>query len=128
MDGVGGTVKNVAFRKMKSGFLTIHTPFEFHEAVTKYVPAIKSIYFCESDLFEEPKYIDQEVDRKLIVDTLKVHKVDGCKVKGISGLKFHQLAEDESPFYTQWYANRKRVTVIRGTRTPRSMIITALLV
>lgn len=83
MDGVGGTVKNVAFRKMKSGFLTIHTPFEFHEAVTKYVPAIKSIYFCESDLLEEPKYIDQEVDTKLIVDTLKVHKVDGCKVKGI---------------------------------------------
>ena len=31
MDGVGGTVKNIIFRKVKSGFVTIDSPFEFHE-------------------------------------------------------------------------------------------------
>ena len=57
MDGVGGTVKNVAFRKMKSGFLTIHTPFEFHEAVTKYVPVIKSIIFVKVIYLRSPNIL-----------------------------------------------------------------------
>ena len=29
MDGVCGTAKNVVFRRVKSGFLTIDSPFEF---------------------------------------------------------------------------------------------------
>ena len=87
MNGVGGTVKNVVFREVKSGFLIIYTPFEFHEAATKYVPAIKSIYLSETKepKFEEPKNIDQEVEK--MVDTLKVHKVERCEVKGIYGLR-----------------------------------------
>ena len=43
MDGVGGTVKNVVFRKVKSGFLIIDSPFEFYQAVKNYVPAIKCV-------------------------------------------------------------------------------------
>ena len=44
MDGVGETVNNVVFQKVKSGFLTIHLPFEFYQAVKNYVPAIKYVY------------------------------------------------------------------------------------
>ena len=32
-------------------------------------------------------------------------------MKGIYGLKFFYLAEDEKPFFTQWYANGKEVLV-----------------
>ena len=44
MDGVGETVNNVVFQKVKSRFLTIHSPFEFYQAVKNYVPAIKYVY------------------------------------------------------------------------------------
>ena len=29
----------------------------------------------------------------------------------MSYIKFYKLAEDKTPFYTQWYANRKNVVV-----------------
>ena len=32
-------------------------------------------------------------------------------MKGIYGLNFFYLAEDEKPFFTQWYANGKDVLV-----------------
>ena len=62
---VGGTVKNVIFRKEKLSFLTIHKPSEFHQVVLKYVPTTKSILL---KIFEEPKNKDREV--KPIVETL----------------------------------------------------------
>ena len=43
IDGVGGTVKSIVFRKVQSGFTTIHTPLEFHQAVKKFVPSIHSV-------------------------------------------------------------------------------------
>ena len=74
MDGVGGTVKNVVFRKVKSGFLTIDSPFQFYEAVKTYVPAIKCAYLSSEDVFEEPENMEQE--SKPIIDTLKIHKIE----------------------------------------------------
>ena len=52
----------------KSSFLTIHTLFEFHQVLLKYVPAIKSIYLAKNDVLEEPENMDQKV--KQIVETL----------------------------------------------------------
>ena len=60
MDGVGGTVKNIIFRKVKSGFVTIDSPFEFHQAILKFVPSIKSVYLPDTDVLNEPKNIGQE--------------------------------------------------------------------
>ena len=109
MDGVGGTVKNVVFRKVKSGFLTIDSPFEFYQAVKNYVPAIKCVYVSNEDVFEEPENMEQESIP--IRETLKIHKIERSDMKGIYGLKFFYLAEDEKPFFTQWYANGKDVLV-----------------
>ena len=44
-----------------------------------------------------------------IRETLKIHKIERSEMKGIYGLKFFYLAEDEKPFFTQWYANGKDV-------------------
>ena len=45
-----GTVKNIIFRKVRSGFVTIDSPFEFHQAILKVVPSIKSVYLPDTDV------------------------------------------------------------------------------
>ena len=122
MDGVGGTVKNVVFRKVKSGLITISTPFEFHEAVQKFVPSINSIYLSADEVLVEPENIVQEA--KKIDGTQKIHHIERFQVKGVFGLKFYNLqskgvfglkfynlAEDSNPFHTEWYANGKNVVI-----------------
>ena len=58
MDGVRETVKNIIFRKVKSGFVTIDSPFEFHQAMLKFVPSIKSVYVPDTDVLNEPENIE----------------------------------------------------------------------
>ena len=77
MDGVDGTAKNVVFRKAKSGFLTIDSPFEFYQSVKNYVPAIKCVYVSNENVFEEPENMEQESIK--IRETLKIHKLKGVK-------------------------------------------------
>ena len=101
MDGVGGTVKNVVFRKVKSGFLSIDSPFKFYQSVENYVPTIKCVYVSNEDVFEEPENMDQESIP--IRETLKIHKIERSELKEIYGLNFFYLAEYEKPFFTQWY-------------------------
>ena len=109
VDGVGGTVKSVVFRKVKSGFSTIDSPFEFYHAVKNNVPAIKCVYVSNEDVFEEPENLEQESIP--IRETFKIHKIERTEMKGIYGLNFFYLAEDEKPFFTQWYTNGKDVLV-----------------
>ena len=49
MDGVGGTTKNVIFRKVKSGQIVVHTPKEFSDAAMKFVPSSITVYLPRSD-------------------------------------------------------------------------------
>ena len=46
--GVGGTVKNIIFRKVRSGFVTIDSPFESRQAILKFVPSIKRVYLPDT--------------------------------------------------------------------------------
>ena len=39
-----GMVKNVVLRKVEWGQLFVHSPLEFSETVTKFVPSIHSVY------------------------------------------------------------------------------------
>ena len=85
-DGVGGTVKNIIFRKVKLGFVTIDSPFEFHQAILKIVPLIKCVYLPDTDVLNKPENIEQE--SKKIPETRKVHHVERFEVKGVYGSKF----------------------------------------
>ena len=107
MDGVSGTVKNIIFRKVQSDFVTIIAPLEFHQAVLKFVPWIHTVYLADADVLSEPENIEQ----KNIPETLTVHHIERFQMKGVYALKFFHLAEDEQPFYTQWYVNGKDVVI-----------------
>ena len=71
----------------------------------EFVPSIKSVYLPDTGVLNEPESTEQE--SKKIPETLKVHHVKRFEVKGVYGLKFFYLAEDEQPFFTQWYSNGK---------------------
>ena len=85
--------ENIIFRKVDSGFVTIDSPFEFHQAILKFVPSIKSVYSPGINFLNEPENIKQE--SKKIPETLKIHHVERFEVKEVYGLKFFDLAEYE---------------------------------
>ena len=110
MDGVGGTVKNVIFRKVKSGQVVINSSQEFSEAVKTFVPAIHGVYSLESKNIIEPKGI--ESSRK-IKETRKIHKLERkVDPNGNTYINFYKIADDEEPFHVQWYGSEEGV--IRG--------------
>ena len=57
MDDVGGTIKIVIFRKVKSGQIVVHTPKEFSDAAMKFVSSIITVYLPKSDEIVEPESI-----------------------------------------------------------------------
>ena len=71
MDDVGGTIKNVIFRKVKSGQIVVHTPKEFSDAAMKFVPSIITVYLPASDEIVETESIHQPPSS---LETLSIHK------------------------------------------------------
>ena len=59
MDGVGETIKNAIFRKVKSGQIVVHTHKEFSDAAIKFVLSIITVYLPRSDEIVESKSIHQ---------------------------------------------------------------------
>ena len=55
MNGVGGTVKNVIFRKVKSRQLVVYSPLAFCEAEAIFVPLIYSVYLSKNKNTFEPE-------------------------------------------------------------------------
>ena len=88
MDGVGGTVKNVIFRKVKSDQVVIYSTQEFSEAVKTLVPAIHAVYLPENENIIEPKGIKSS---RKIKETLKIHKLER---KDDPGQHVHQFLQD----------------------------------
>lgn len=102
MDGVGGTLKNMVFRKVKSGQTVIYTPEEFAKAAMQFVPSIKTKYLPKESEITEPEGIETA---PLIKETLKIHKLERClNQRNECSIKFYKTAADEEPLYTQWYS------------------------
>lgn len=55
MNGIGGTVKNDIFRKIKSGKLVVYSQVDFSEAVTKFILPIHSVFLPENENIAEPE-------------------------------------------------------------------------
>ena len=101
MDDVGGTIKNVIFRKVKSGQIVVHTPKEFSDAAMKFVSSIITVYLPKSDEIVEPESIHQAPS---IPETLSIHKlVRQINDKGDCSIEFFKTAIDQEAFHTQWY-------------------------
>ena len=92
MNGVGRTVKNVVFRKVKLGKVVIYSPLEFFEAIKTIVPAIHAVYLPESENIIEPKGIESS---KKIKETLKIHKLEQkVDPNGNTYINFYKIAND----------------------------------
>ena len=97
MDGIGGAVKSIIFRKVKSG--------QFSEAVTKFVPLILSVYLPENETVVEAEGISKA---RKIDQTLGIHKLErNCMTILIS--IFFKIPDNEDPFQVQWYGGENEI-------------------
>ena len=101
MDYIGGIIKNVIFRKVKSGQIVIHTHKEFSDAAMKFVPSIITVYLPISDEKVEPESINQSLS---IPKTLSIYKfVRQINDRGDCSKEFFKMQVDQKAFHTQWY-------------------------
>ena len=107
MDDVGGTIKNVIPRKVKSGQIVVHTPKDFSDTAMKLVPSIISVYFPKSDEIVEPESIHQAPS---IPETHSTYKsVRQINDRGGCIIEFSKTAVDQEAFHTQWYKKASNV-------------------
>ena len=101
MDDVGETIKNVIFRKVKSGQIVVHTPKEFSDAAMEFVSSIITVYLPKSDEIVEPESIHQVPSTP---ETFLIHKllrqVNG---RGDCSIEFFKTVVDQEAFLIQWY-------------------------
>ncbi|XP_066932919.1 glutamic acid-rich protein-like [Clytia hemisphaerica] len=55
MDGIGGTIKNVVYRKVKTNKVIVNSAKEFQEAASKFVPSITSLFQTEEMLIKRAR-------------------------------------------------------------------------
>ena len=105
MDGVGGTLKCIMFRKVKSGEITINTSKEFAEEAKKNISGIDVLYLpAEDEKIEDPSI----ANAIKIPRTLQIHKVKRTFDENkICTLQFSKIASDTEPFHVQIYNNQE---------------------
>ena len=101
MDDVGGTNKNVIFRKVKSGQIVVHTPKEFSDAAMKFVSSIITVYLPKSDEIVEPESIHQvpSIPETVLIYKL-VRQVNGT---GDCSIEFFNKGNSECSTCWEWY-------------------------
>ena len=105
MDGIGGTIKNVVFRQVKSGRVIINSAEEFSVAANKFVPSIATLFQKEKDLLCEPDDINQSPS---IPATLQIHKfIRSSTAEGDTIIDFYFLSNGKEPCHIQSYSERK---------------------
>ena len=98
-DGVGGTVKNMVYRRVLAGDMN-ENPKQSADFAYE-VCNVDTLFLPHEYLIQEPeqmKYADP------IPHTLQTHKVVRCfKERNVPFLKFFYLSSDAEPHFTQWY-------------------------
>ena len=101
MDGVRDTLKNLVYRDVMSSKCYILKAEEFSNYANKVVNGITSIYLPEGEQLTEPGDIDNSPK---ILETLSINKlVRGFNKNAVCFIKFFKLANEDKPFYTQYY-------------------------
>lgn len=100
MDGLGGTVKNVIYRKVMSNMVTINNPKEFASSIEKFLPTIATVYLPSSNIQDEP---EGTAEAPSIKGTLKIRVIKRVIQEGVIHLQFFELADEVKPFHTQSY-------------------------
>ena len=71
MDGIGGTVKNLVYRRVLSGDVVINTPKEFTNFADQ-ITSVDCLFLENTELLKEPEEVTKAPP---IPSTLKIHKV-----------------------------------------------------
>ena len=101
MDDEGETIKNIIFRKVKSGQIVVHTPKEFSDATMKLVSSIITAYLPKSDEIVESQSIHQAPS---IPETILIHKfVRRINYRGDCSIEYFKTVVDQEAFHIQWY-------------------------
>ena len=99
MNGVGGTVKNVVFRKVNSGQVVINFPQEFSQAVKSFVPSINAFYLPESESNAVYQAKRHQCAKK-IKDSLKLRKLERKgNANGNLYINFFKIEDDGEPIH-----------------------------
>ena len=105
MDGIGGTVKNVVYRQVKSGNVTTNSAKQFFDAANRFVPTITTLFQKEEDVLAEPDDINQA---QSIPATL-IHKfVRTITSDGATMFAFYFLSNGKEPCFIQTYSRFKK--------------------
>ena len=100
VDGIGGTIKRMVFRKVLSKQVVINNPKQFAEYANQ-LSAIRCLYLPSEQLIDEPSFV---AEQKPIPETLKTHKwVRGFNRAGTPYNNFYYLSSDVFPHFKQWY-------------------------
>ena len=98
MDGIGGNIKNMVFKKVLSRITVINTPKTFAEFANT-VSTISCLFLPNEDLLQEPDHVK---DFTPIPNTTKMHKVvRSYTSKGPPCNKFFYLSNDEEPHFVE---------------------------
>ena len=100
MDGVGGTVKNMVYRRVLAGDVVIDNPKKFADFANE-VCHVDSLFLPGESLMQGPEQINYA---EPIPHTLQTHRVVRCfNERNVPYNKFYYLSSDEEPHFTQWY-------------------------
>ena len=100
MQGIGENVKNMVFEKVsqKPDLVTMHTSFDFYQGAVQFVRVM-----C---ILQKKKLLRSQNTLKKnwgkFHKRLCIHRVKRYEVRRVYYIKYYKLAEDKTPFYTQW--------------------------
>ena len=100
IDRIGGTVKNLVYRRVLSGEVVINTPREFAEFANE-ISSVDCLFLDKSEFIHEPEEVSKTTP---IPSTLKFDKVSGVRNGPHSFSNYYfKLSEDLEPFYIEKY-------------------------
>ena len=99
-DDVRGAIKNVIYRKLKSGQIVVHTPKEFSDSAMEFVISIITAYLPKFDEIVKPESIHQAPS---IPQRFSIHKFVRQINDTDCSIEFFKTVVDQEVFHIQWY-------------------------
>ena len=99
MNGTGGTIKNLVYRKVLSGDVVIDIPKTFAEFANE-VSNANYLFLSKEQLLKDLQEVAKAAPKP---KTLKIHKVKRIKEGDLFVNKFYYLSEDLEPSFTRKY-------------------------
>ena len=98
MDSIVGTVKNLVYRRILSGYLVVNTPREFTELANQ-ISSVDCLLLGKPEFIQEPEEVSKARPIEL---TLQVHKISRVCISPHSFFNhFLKFSKDLEPFHVE---------------------------